>query len=88
MSKTNKLKIIDLFCGAGGLSCGFMKGKNGAHFESVLALDNDKAAIRTYNANFGTFGYEIPGACKQPLATVSSALIAGCSSFPYLRNSE
>ncbi|EHY0817844.1 DNA cytosine methyltransferase [Salmonella enterica subsp. enterica serovar Cerro] len=56
MSKTNKLKIIDLFCGAGGLSCGFMKGKNGAHFESVLALDNDKAAIRTYNANFGEHG--------------------------------
>lgn len=56
MSKTNKLKIIDLFCGAGGLSCGFMKGKNGAHFESVLALDNDKAAIRTYNANFGGHG--------------------------------
>lgn len=56
MSKTNKLKVIDLFCGAGGLSCGFMKGKNGAHFESVLALDNDKAAIRTYNANFGEHG--------------------------------
>ena len=56
MSKINKLKVIDLFCGAGGLSCGFMKGENGAHFESVLALDNDKAAISTYNANFGEHG--------------------------------
>ncbi|VUS36682.1 DNA cytosine methyltransferase [Klebsiella pasteurii] len=56
MGKINKLKVIDLFCGAGGLSCGFMKGENGAHFESVLALDNDKAAIRTYNANFGEHG--------------------------------
>lgn len=56
MSKINKLKVIDLFCGAGGLSCGFMKGDNGAHFESVLALDNDKAAISTYNANFGEHG--------------------------------
>lgn len=56
MSGINKLKVIDLFCGAGGLSCGFMKGDNGAHFESVLALDNDKAAIRTYNANFGEHG--------------------------------
>lgn len=56
MSRINKLKVIDLFCGAGGLSCGFMKGENGAHFESVLALDNDKAAIRTYNANFGEHG--------------------------------
>ncbi|WP_193138511.1 DNA cytosine methyltransferase [Klebsiella aerogenes] len=52
----NRLRVIDLFCGAGGLSCGFMKGENGAHFESVLALDNDKAAIRTYNANFGEHG--------------------------------
>jgi DNA (cytosine-5)-methyltransferase 1 len=56
MSKINKLKVIDLFCGAGGLSCGFMKGENGAHFESVLALDNDNAAISTYNANFGEHG--------------------------------
>ncbi|WEJ90719.1 MAG: DNA cytosine methyltransferase [Klebsiella huaxiensis] len=56
MSRISKLKVIDLFCGAGGLSCGFMKGENGAHFESVLALDNDKAAIRTYNANFGEHG--------------------------------
>lgn len=56
MSRINKLKVIDLFCGAGGLSCGFMKGENGAHFESVLALDNDKAAISTYNANFGRHG--------------------------------
>ncbi|RLM23244.1 DNA (cytosine-5-)-methyltransferase [Brenneria alni] len=56
MSKINKLKVIDLFCGAGGLSCGFMRGKNGAHFESVLALDNDSAAIKTYNANFGQHG--------------------------------
>lgn len=56
MGKINKLKVIDLFCGAGGLSCGFIKGEHGAHFESVLALDNDKAAIRTYNANFGEHG--------------------------------
>ncbi|WP_370556250.1 DNA cytosine methyltransferase [Edwardsiella tarda] len=56
MREINKLKVIDLFCGAGGLSCGFMKGKNGSHFESVLAIDNDKAAIRTYNTNFGEHG--------------------------------
>ncbi|WP_336777308.1 DNA cytosine methyltransferase [Pantoea sp. USHLN256] len=56
MSKINKLKVIDLFCGAGGLSYGFMKNGNGAHFESVLALDNDSAAIKTYNANFGDHG--------------------------------
>lgn len=56
MSKINKLKVIDLFCGAGGLSCGFIKGAHGTHFESILAIDNDKAAISTYNANFGGHG--------------------------------
>lgn len=56
MSEIKKLKIIDLFCGAGGLSCGFLTGANGAHFESVLAIDNDSAAIRTYNTNFGEHG--------------------------------
>ncbi len=56
MSIINKLKVIDLFCGAGGLSCGFMKDANGTHFESILAIDNDKAAIKTYNANFGNHG--------------------------------
>lgn len=56
MSKISQLKVIDLFCGAGGLSSGFMMGDNGAHFKSVLALDNDKAAISTYNANFGAHG--------------------------------
>lgn len=56
MRKINKLKVIDLFCGAGGLSCGFLQGINGSHFESILAIDNDKAAISTYNANFGQHG--------------------------------
>ncbi|MBK0032095.1 DNA cytosine methyltransferase [Erwinia sp. S43] len=56
MSKISKLKVIDLFCGAGGLSYGFMKGDNSAHFEGILALDNDSAAIKTYNANYGEHG--------------------------------
>ncbi|MFV9215786.1 DNA cytosine methyltransferase, partial [Serratia fonticola] len=56
MRKINKLKVIDLFCGAGGLSCGFLRGVNGTHFESILAIDNDSAAISTYNANFGQHG--------------------------------
>ncbi|MEQ1977238.1 DNA cytosine methyltransferase [Xenorhabdus sp. SGI240] len=56
MFKINKLKVIDLFCGAGGLSCGFIKGTNGTYFESILAIDHDRAAIKTYNANFGEHG--------------------------------
>lgn len=42
-----KNKIIDLFCGCGGLSLGFEK----AGFEPVLAIDLWKDAIVTYNHN-------------------------------------
>jgi DNA (cytosine-5)-methyltransferase 1 len=56
MHKDNKYKIIDLFCGAGGLSCGFLLGGFSEYFCSILAIDNDEAAIKTYNANFGGHG--------------------------------
>lgn len=42
-----KNKIIDLFCGCGGLSLGFEK----AGFESVYAIDMWQKAIDTYNYN-------------------------------------
>jgi len=42
-----KNKIIDLFCGCGGLSLGFEK----AGFEVSMAIDFWKDAIVTYNAN-------------------------------------
>ena len=45
------LKIIDLFSGAGGLSAGFLSHKS--LFSAILAIDNDAAACKTYNANFG-----------------------------------
>ena len=43
----NKPKILDLFCGCGGLSLGFEK----AGFEVALALDVWNDAIKTYNKN-------------------------------------
>lgn len=55
---SNKFKVIDLFCGAGGLSTGFCHGEMSAHFESILAIDNDAAAIKTYNANFNSHGIQ------------------------------
>jgi len=45
-------RLADLFCGAGGLTCGF--GSHFGHvFQSVWATDMDKACVNTYNANFG-----------------------------------
>ena len=45
-------KLIDLFCGAGGMSLGFSE-RFGHHFKSVWANDFNKYCVDTYNANFG-----------------------------------
>ena len=47
-----KYKLIDLFCGAGGLSLGFSE-VFGHSFESVWANDFNRYAADTYNANYG-----------------------------------
>lgn len=39
--------VIDLFCGAGGLSLGFQK----AGFNVVLGIDNDAMALKTFEKN-------------------------------------
>src|SRR4051794_2238847 len=41
------IPIVSLFCGAGGLDLGFRR----EGFKVVLALDEDKSAVETYNAN-------------------------------------
>ena len=46
-------KIIDLFCGAGGMSLGFIDPRFCGGFECALAVDNDEAALATHHANFG-----------------------------------
>ena len=45
-------KLIDLFCGAGGMSLGFVDDRFAGGFESVFAIDNESAAVDTYNENF------------------------------------
>ena len=42
-----RLTCLDLFCGAGGLSCGL----HSAGIETVAGIDFDAAAIETFNQN-------------------------------------
>lgn len=44
-----EFKILDLFCGAGGFSSGLDKVEN---FQTVIGVDFDKNAIRTFEKNF------------------------------------
>jgi DNA (cytosine-5)-methyltransferase 1 len=43
----NLPKIVDIFCGAGGLSMGFAR----AGFSILLGVDNDERALKTYSYN-------------------------------------
>lgn len=43
--------IIDLFCGCGGLTLGFVSNEFCGEFEAIYALDNDIAAVKTYARN-------------------------------------
>lgn len=45
-------RVIDLFCGAGGMALGFMDKRYCGDFECVLSIDNDFAAVETYRSNF------------------------------------
>jgi DNA (cytosine-5)-methyltransferase 1 len=46
-------KLLDLFSGCGGMSFGFSDPRFGGGFESVFAVDHDKAATAGYALNFG-----------------------------------
>ena len=51
MSRTGAhLEFIDLFCGAGGFTWGWVR----AGFAPLAAVDNDTTALRTHEANFGS----------------------------------
>lgn len=50
-------KLIDLFCGAGGMTLGFVDKRFSGSFKSIWAIDNDAASIETYKRNFGKHGY-------------------------------
>jgi len=47
-----QIRILDLYCGMGGLSLGFVMAIEGVE---ILGLDIDRDAVATYNLNLGKF---------------------------------
>jgi DNA (cytosine-5)-methyltransferase 1 len=57
--KYGKYRLIDLFCGCGGMTSGFMKT---GRFDPVLANDWNEDAVASYRANFDPEGlHTVPG---------------------------
>lgn len=65
--------VMDLFCGCGGLSYGFMK----KGFKVVLGVDNWKEALETFAANHGD-----AKTCEADLSAVTPEEIAARFSIP------
>jgi DNA (cytosine-5)-methyltransferase 1 len=73
-----RLRAVDLFCGAGGLSVGLKE----AGFEICLAIDHDEAAAETYARNIGP--HVKHAEIGESLAVPAAAIIAGgppCQGF-------
>jgi len=54
MKANNKIKIIDLFAGIGGIRLGFENASNG-NIECVFTSEWNKYSVATYTANFNDF---------------------------------
>jgi DNA (cytosine-5)-methyltransferase 1 len=73
------LTVVDVFCGAGGLSTGFLaaRGELGEHYDIVFAVDHDQHAMRTYRANHFADqpADQCPRACCDDIGKVDAARI-------------
>lgn len=62
----SKIRVLDLFAGAGGLTAGFHQGST--RFRSVTAVEMDSAAAASYEATFGK-GIVFAGSIQDWLAS-------------------
>ena len=92
-SRNTSYRLIDLFCGAGGMTLGFTE-TFGHNFESVWANDFNKYCVETYKVNFGNhcFGGDIVELLKNPNVEVPPAdvVIGGppCQGFSLLNKNR
>jgi len=90
LKKTKHPKLIDLFCGAGGLSLGFTS-KFGHNFEPIWANDQDEAAAETYRKNIGPCtGDDIVEVLKTKKIPKADVVIGGppCQGFSLLNKNK
>jgi len=59
IGNVNRHRVVDLFCGCGGMSLGYDRYMEGKVFRTVLAVDIEKPMIRVFNDNHGSFGGEL-----------------------------
>jgi DNA (cytosine-5)-methyltransferase 1 len=78
MKSTNSPTMVDLFCGAGGLSLGFVR----AGFTPIMALESERSAVDTYRRNLGDHVHEVRVEATSVLPT-STVIIGGppCQGF-------
>jgi DNA (cytosine-5)-methyltransferase 1 len=76
--RKDRLTVLDLFCGAGGMSRGF----SDAGFEVLLAADKNPAAVKTYSKNFSHPALELDLASSVDLPQ-ASVIVGGppCQGF-------
>ena len=73
--------VIDLFCGAGGFTLGFVQ----TGFRPIFAVDHDGPCIATYTANFGE--HAMQGAAEDVAAFPAADVVIGgppCQGFSNL----
>jgi DNA (cytosine-5)-methyltransferase 1 len=72
-------RLVDLFCGCGGLACGFRE----AGFKSVFALDHDGPAAETYRRNFKHQVFDGDIADLQKIEVEADVVVGGppCQGF-------
>lgn len=86
-------KLIDLFCGAGGMTLGFTEAF-GHHFKPVWANDFNKYCVETYNYNFGdhcTCGDIVEIVSKKEIKIPKADVVIGgppCQGFSLLNRNR